>query len=51
MIPRLQRMFVRGAVVLSIVASVAMGQIPLVFLPGSGGQMSASAMKQTPVDK
>ena len=31
MIPRLQRMFVRGAVVLSIVASVAMAQIPLVL--------------------
>ena len=31
MIPRLQRMFARGAVVLSIVASVAMAQIPLVL--------------------
>jgi hypothetical protein len=35
MIPRLQRMFVPGAVVLSIVASVAMAQIPLVFLRGT----------------
>jgi hypothetical protein len=31
MTPRLQRMFVPGAVVLSIVASVAMAQIPLVL--------------------
>ena len=35
MVPRLQRMFVRGAVVLSIVASVAMAQIPLMFLRGT----------------
>ena len=35
MVPRLQRMFVPGAVVLSIVASVAMAQIPLMFLRGT----------------